>query len=249
MIQEVEFKSSDVILRGRYCKPEENNNKLPLVIIAVGDGKKGCKGWTPLMERYLSEGIATFAFDYHGLGISDGDSKDLSLSVGLENLKSGINYIKSFEWVDHERIGIFGSSFGGNLALLYTGLFDTIKVLALRSPVSFYPETHENEFTEAELKRWKEKGYNEENGFSYNFYLDAFDHNTYSVAKKIKVPCLIVHGDSDTIVPVNQSKRLCECLSGIKELHILEGVDHWYKENNALTTLTELAISWFHKYL
>ena len=45
-------------------------------------------------------------------------------------------------------------------------------------------------------------------------------------ARKIACPLLIIHGDTDEVVPVEEAHELNACISGKKKLLILKGTDH-----------------------
>jgi acylglycerol lipase len=47
-----------------------------------------------------------------------------------------------------------------------------------------------------------------------------------SSAKKISIPVLVIHGSEDKIVPINQSQKLYDLLSGRKELKMVDGSGH-----------------------
>lgn len=45
-------------------------------------------------------------------------------------------------------------------------------------------------------------------------------------AKKVNIPVLVMHGSEDKIIPVDQSQKLYDLLSGEKELKLLQGCGH-----------------------
>jgi dipeptidyl aminopeptidase/acylaminoacyl peptidase len=247
------FISNDIILRGTFHLPTNffPKSKWPIVIMATGDGRKGSGSstWKPLIEGTINCGIPVFIFDFHGLGKSDGDFSDLSITVAVQNLRDAVRFVKTQAWVDCNRLGILGSSFGGTAALIVSALDMPFKVVGLKSPASFLPEAYENEHGEEGMEKWRAEGISPITGFKYKAYLDAFRYNVYELCKQIKTRILIVHGDSDTIVPLRQSKRLTFILGNIAELKILPGVDHDYKQNGALDKLVQYQTSFFKRYL
>jgi pimeloyl-ACP methyl ester carboxylesterase len=248
MNQAVTINSLGNPLRGTLSIPHRKANPQPLVVMATGDGVTGSQSstWADFRAALDESGLASVIFDFQGLGESAGPTEKLTLSVGLHNMRDCIEWVRQQEWVD--RIAILGSSFGGNVALLYAAHDPHIAALALKSPVSFYPETHELSFGEKGMAEWKESGYNQEYGYEYGFYLDAFDHNTYAEAKKINCPVFIVHGDADRDVPIRQSLRLMECL-GNAELVSLPGVKHDYAQGDARKVMTAEIVQWLSNTL
>lgn len=252
MSNAIEFYSNNVLLRGRFAKlTEASLSKLPLVVMVTGDGKKGSRSntWSFLSKELLQVGIPSFVFDFQGLGYSEGPMAELNLTVGVENLRSAIEIVKQQLWVDPDRIGILGSSFGGNVAIIYGAKYHNIKTFGLKSPVSYYPEVHEMLMSAEGLSEWKHTGYNSTYGFNYDFYLDGFKYDTYALSRSITAPCLIVHGDADTEVPIKQSKKLANSWGGKDILEILPGVDHGYKEENAMKSFAKSMSNWFRQTL
>ncbi len=70
------------------------------------------------LDRYASVftelGIVCVAFDYRHFGESGGQPRQLlDIQLQLQDWEAAIDYTSKLEDVDSERIGIFGSSFGG----------------------------------------------------------------------------------------------------------------------------------------
>jgi uncharacterized protein len=251
MLEEVEFESNGVTLRGRFIVPRNDKDKSPLVIMVTGDGLSGSKSstWSVFFEAFAEAGIPAFIFDFAGLGYSEGTTAELTLTIGRSNMMSAVQWVKQQRWIDSGRIGMLGSSFGGSVVLLHAGEHDDAKVLALKSPVSYLPEVHETDLGPDGMAAWKRNDYSDHYGFNYSMYLDGFNHNIYGTARNIKAPCLIVHGDADTVVPIDQSKRLAQSLTGEKILHVLPGVNHDYKQGDAQKVMTSLIVNWFRDKL
>jgi len=219
----------------------------------TGDGPQGTKSatWVNIPQMLAEHGVGSFLFDFEGLGHSDGQRRNLSLSVGLSNLKDAMLILSQQPKVDQERIAIFGSSFGGNIAILHTADTASIRCLGLKSPVSFYPDSFYGELGDVRMSRWAEERYLDDIGFNYEFYLDAFRYNTYDAAMRIHCNCLITHGSADKVVPLVQSKHLAAALVNApsKELRILDGVGHGYSEPGAWDQMAALFVWWFVEQL
>ncbi|MBU1145125.1 MAG: alpha/beta hydrolase [Firmicutes bacterium] len=247
------FSGNGTELIGKYFFPNDQEKKFPVVVVLTGDGKKGSESstWANIPSMLSERGIATFIFDFEGLGLSKGYRNNLCLSVGLDNIEKAMKQVYSETKIDTSRIGLFGSSFGGNIAVLYAAKDKNIKVIGLKSPVSFYPDSFIAEFGELEITEWKKKNYAEVIGFNYNFYIDSMKYNTYAAAMQISCPCKIIHGNRDTVVPVTQSMHLNAALNTITEssLKILDGVGHQYSEEGAWEVMASLITDWFYEKL
>ncbi len=177
-ITNVEFvcKETGTLIRGRFIIPSTEKSKLPLVIMLTGDGPKGTKSlsWVNIPPKLCELGIASFLFDFEGLGYSDGNRKLLTITKGIANFISAFDYIKSIEWIDSNRIAIFASSFGANAALLCPSIINSCKVIGLKSPSCFLPDAYLNEIGHSNLEKWISDGYLAENGYGKMTKLDEY---------------------------------------------------------------------------
>ena len=62
----------------------------------------------------------------------------------------------------------------------------------------------------------------------YGFFTDGITHDVYAAAETIQCPVLIIHGHTDDLVPLAQSRELLTHLKGEKTLHIMEGANHYF---------------------
>ena len=211
--------------------PEKPNGKL--VFILTGDGKKGSKSgtWTRLIPELLKDGVEVVSFDFYSLGQSEGDYAQLSLSMGIKNFLCVLNSINT----DGKKIGIVAASFGGAVALnaLCQELFSP-DFMVLKSAAFCLFEGYEHEQGNIDnMVIWKETGISPVTQQSYEVYLDSLQYSCYSKISSIKCPTLVIHGTKDSVIPVQQSLRLCS-LNHRFLLSLIDGADHDYKQNNAL---------------
>ena len=247
--QIVEFSgsTSGTVLRGRFILPHGEAQNLPMVIMATGDGQKGTKSlsWTNLPSRLCANGIATFLFDFEGLGYSDGIRSGLTVSRGIDNFRAAFALAQSQGWLNPSRIGILASSYGATVVLLSPEITNRAKMLGLKSPASFIADAYANECEENELDSWLENGFSTKLEYDAEVLRDALFYNVYAEARKINTKILISHGDADQTVPIRQSKFLMTSLSGEKRLEIFQGVGHNYSEEGAWDRMADLFVGWF----
>jgi dipeptidyl aminopeptidase/acylaminoacyl peptidase len=250
-IMNVEFfcQKSQAKLRGRFVLPSRNPDieKLPLVIVLTGDGPKGTKSlsWTELPPRLAERGVATFLFDFEGLGFSDGVRAKLTLSRGIQNFRSAFDLAIAQPWVDSSRVGILASSFGASVALLTPDIVNQVRLIGLKSPASFIAEAYVNECTFVGVEKWIQNDFSPETGYELEVLTNSLEYNVFTSARQISTPVLITHGDQDAIVPIYQSQLLCTCLSGPKQMEIFSGVGHNYSEEGAWERMAAIFVNWF----
>lgn len=225
--------SSGGLLVGSWEMPEGSSSNFPLVVLATGDGPNGSMGqtWRQFVPLFKKIGIGTFLFDFSGLGHSPGVYKDLTLTVGRRNFRDVMSYLSQHGAHNRSRVGVVGSSFGGNVALLEAANFPEIAAVGLKSASTFLPEGYERELGSDKMVEWASSNFLEEVGHTYDIVEDALFHNTYEAASRIECPVHIVHGTADSSVPIRHARDLLRILKNGSMLEI-EGADHWYAEGD-----------------
>lgn len=209
---------------------------VPVVILCHGhSSSKDSKTFVSLEEKLNNANIATFRIDLYGHGESEGEFENCTISEAVEDILKAIDFLKE---KDYSRIGLLGSSFGGISSLMVASKSDDLVILALKSPVSDYKEQKLKSIGEEGIKEWKENGFRPyfksdgiELKLNYSFYEDFENNNGYEAAEKIKIPTIIVHGDADETVPVEQSKKTASIIKDCK-LEIVKGANHRYTEED-----------------
>ena len=69
-------------------------------------------------ERFCAAGIGVLLFDYRHFGASGGEPRQLlDISRQHADFRRALAYARDLDWVDPERVGLFGSSFAGGHVL------------------------------------------------------------------------------------------------------------------------------------
>ena len=202
----------------------------PMVVLCHGHATSKASATITDLEEILNKNeISTFKFDISGHGESEGRFEETTVSDAMSDILSAIEYVKS---KGYSKIGLNGSSFGGAASILAAAKLPDLFALALKAPVSDCRETENFTRGTDAIKAWKEKGWTEyEIGdprnlkLNYSYFEDFDNFNEYESARKILAPTIIIHGDSDTEVPVEQSIKLAKIIPNCK-LEIISGADH-----------------------
>jgi pimeloyl-ACP methyl ester carboxylesterase len=216
----------------------------PIIVLCHGfSTSKDGRTYVRLEEILNNSGISTLRFDFFGHGESNGKFEELTLSEAVDDIQKAIRLLKDS---GYRKIGLFGSSFGGMASIVTASGGQDLYVLALKSPVSDYLGVLLSRISEQELKNWKREGVihftgneGEELKLNYSFFEDATKISGYDMAKKIKIPTLIVHGSKDETVPVEQSKKTAGLIENCR-LKIIEGGDHTYSKEEDFEKLLDL---------
>ncbi len=219
------------------------NTNVPLVILVHGfSSSKNTQSWSNLVELLNNEGIAVFRIDLFAHGESEGNFADLTTSKAVDGVHHAIEYVKE---LGYQKIGLLGSSFGGLSSLMTASQRDDLQFLGLKSPVSDYESELLLKLGEKKILTWKTQGQTKlKDGdkyfdMNYTSFEDAKNNRPYEVVNKIKIPILIVHGDHDTEVPIDQSRKLVKLLPNAKLVEV-SGADHGYKKPGERKEMVEV---------
>jgi uncharacterized protein len=201
------------------------------------------------LARQLSQrGILALRFDFAGSGASEGKFEHVTFSGEVDDLRAAYQVVVKYP---PKKIGVFGSSMGGTVALLFAAEEKNIAALVtLAAPV--HPERFTERFlTPEEAREWRERGYIIYHGRRLNVSLleDGEKLAVAEAARKIFCPALVIHGDRDDTVPVEEGRELYAALGGAKKLRILEGANHRLTEPAELQTAVAEAIDWLTEHL
>ncbi len=201
-----------------------------------------------LTELLVPKGISTLSFDWFGMGDSGGTFADLTVSRCQAQLESVITDIQKR---GYQHIGLIGSSFGGLLAILAGAYHPELFAIGLKCPVPDFPEMLELEFGQDGLNKWKQThtipnviGGPDPMALHFEFYQECRQFNAYKQADNITVPCLIVHGDQDELVPLHQIHQLHKNLAGEKKLLVLPQANHHFGRPEDFRTMSVALKDW-----
>jgi pimeloyl-ACP methyl ester carboxylesterase len=214
------------------------------IILCHGmDSSKNSEKLVSLARGLATRGFLTLRFDFAYVGESSEKFEDITYSGEVADLREACSFIRArFSGA----IGILGSSMGGTVTLLYAGQDPGIAALVtIAAPV--HPEAFPRRvLSPSALQKWRERGFTFYNGQRLNAALleDLDTINVVESARKIACPLLIIHGDNDEVVPVEEAHELNACIPGKKKLLILKGTDH--RLSNPVTRQQALtqAVDW-----
>jgi dienelactone hydrolase len=118
MRTDITFRSGDDWCAGWLYRPEGFEGPRPLMVMAHGfSGTKELR-LPAYAERFCAAGIGVLLFDYRHFGASGGEPHELlDISRQQADFHSALAYARDLDWVDPERVGLFGSSFSGGHVL------------------------------------------------------------------------------------------------------------------------------------
>ena len=86
----------------------------PLLVMAHGFSAVREQRLDAYAERFAAAGLGVLLFDYRHFGASPGEPRQLlDIKRERDDYRAAIAHARSLDWVDPERIALFGSSFSG----------------------------------------------------------------------------------------------------------------------------------------
>ncbi|MCX4862059.1 alpha/beta hydrolase [Streptomyces canus] len=206
------------------------------------------------MSRLLeAHGIASVRFDLSGHGESDGAFFDVTLTGEIAETRAVLQAVRTFDFVDPERIGMVGMSMGGVVAGIVAAEEPGIGALCLWSPAAVAPF----EIAGGRLKgrslaaEIEQKGYFDADGHRVSPALveDIAGLDVYGRSAAYRGPVHILHGDKDDIAPLAYVRRYLDHYDGNAELEIIEGADHAWGTVPHRTTLHQSTLRFLERHL
>lgn len=252
----VECKRDEFILRGMVHIPENTDKKVPAIIMFHGfsASRVGFAFQFVTIARELEKhGIAVFRFDLVGSGESDGEFQDVTLTSEIADGEAIIDYVKSLDYIDENRISLMGMSFGGMLAGMLGGIRnDDIHSLFLASSGTCVMDDIRNGHVQGRPindEKVKERGFLDlhANKVGSCYWEDCLKYDPIEISSRFKKDVLLMHIKGDMMVPAKCSEELCEVFGDRAQLVLVEGDSHSYDTVEKVEVLQNGMIEFFTK--
>jgi dienelactone hydrolase len=233
--QNIEFKVGDEILRGSLFIPG-GNGPFPGIVSYHGRGSNR-KNYLPMAENLAQKGIMALAFDFRGCGESDGEFKDQTHGMGIEDGKAALEFLLT-QNVEKTRIGIQGTSFGGFITGMVLNDYDFIKSVVLRAPSAHSDKTLDH------------KGEVEDGYFATRE--NWINSSSYKGLEKFKGKLLVIESEKDELLLSEEVEKYYNVATTAakRKLFLHKDATHSLSDNpKAMEEFYAVAINWFLKTL
>jgi uncharacterized protein len=176
--------------------------------IVVFNGNAGNRSYrAPLASALQARGHAVLLFDYRGYGGNPGSPTESGLR---EDARAARAYVVGRPDVDRARVAYFGESLGTGVAVTLAAEHPPA-ALVLRSPFTSMVDVGRMHYAMFPV-RW--------------LLRDRYDSG--GRIARIASPLLVIAGDRDSVIPIEQSQQLYDAAASAspKELLIVRGADH-----------------------
>jgi dipeptidyl aminopeptidase/acylaminoacyl peptidase len=167
-----------------------------------------------------------------------GEAKDVLYAVNAA--------ARRYEWVDSERLGIQGGSYGGQLAMWIITQTDRFKaaipMYGISNLISFNYMAYYHDYLAVEFGAFP----HQDNLMDVLWERSALKH-----VANVKTPTMLVHGENDNDVPIAESEQYYIALKdvGVETIMVRyprEG--HGIRETDHQIDLINRSIAWYEKH-
>src|SRR5579871_3513003 len=132
---DVEFDAAGTILRGWLFKPNGADGKAPAVVMAHGFSALKEMDLDRYAEAFAAAGLAALVYDNRNIGASDGEPRwEIDPVAQMRDYGHAVTYARTRPEIDRERIGVWGTSYTGGLALIAAAVDKRVKCVVSQVP-------------------------------------------------------------------------------------------------------------------
>lgn len=222
-------------LRGFVIEPK----KYDTAILFLHGFPGSCEGFsTSRLAAVMGKTRYFFmAFDFSHTNKSEGKFEDKLMSKEADDICYAIDFLqKNYRY---KRLVLIGISTGAIDAALYAHRDKRIDKLVLLGGVSDLKHAARYDFTDEQVREFWRKGHitHHAPGKWYHgkklkkaFYDEFFTLDIPRAIRRWKKPLLVVHGEKDEAVPLQDGEELFALANKPKKLAVIRGADHRFSK-------------------
>jgi len=131
-VRKVVFENEGLSLAANLYVPRNVSGAVPGIVL--------CHGFCGVKELLLpgfaaffaDHGFAALTFDYRGFGESEGEAGRLVPELQISDIRAALSFLGAQPEVDADRLGLWGTSFGGANAIVTAARDARVKALAVQ---------------------------------------------------------------------------------------------------------------------
>ena len=202
--EDVMFTTGDgVMLHGWFVPAAPTSARFTVIVFNGNAGHRGFRA--PLAAALARHGVSTLLFDYRGYGDNAGRPSEDGLA---HDARAAMAYLKTRTDIDTARIVFFGESLGAAVALRMA-IESRPLALVLRSPFTSLSDIGRHHYPFLPVRLLLRDRY-----------------PSLERARSVSCPTLVISGDRDSIIPIEQSRSLYGALNSEKRFVVIAGADH-----------------------
>ncbi|MBX9600510.1 MAG: S9 family peptidase [Bryobacteraceae bacterium] len=223
------------------------------LIVSIHGGPHGQRGpgFQHKNQVYAAQGFGVLQVNFrgstgYGQKFADAVFRDQNGDEGMDVLYGVSAALRRYGWIDRERLGVEGGSYGGQLTcwlITQTHIFKAaIPFAAITNLISYNYMTYYNQYEEMEWGARPHQG---------NLMDLLWERSALKHVGKAKTPTLILHGENDNDVPIAEVEQFYIALKdvGVETVMVRyprEG--HGLRETKHQIDSIDRSIAWYNKY-
>ncbi|MPQ31721.1 alpha/beta hydrolase [Clostridium estertheticum] len=164
-----------------------------------------------------------------------------------------LNYVRTLNFVDNDRIGIVGLSMGGAIASMLAGERKSdIETLCLWAPTGNMGEIIlDKHYIGANFEKFRQNGYFDVEGLlvGTKFMDNVKNIKIYEKASEYDKKSLIIHGDKDDVVSLSASQKYIDFWGDSSLLKVISGANHTFDKREWEEQVIDNTIEFIEKQL
>ena len=228
------------------------SQRYPLIVNIHG-GPHGQQGpaFNVRNQVYAARGWATLMVNYrgstgYGQGFADAVFADQNGNEGQDVLYGVSAALRRYPWIDRDRLGVEGTSYGGQLStwlITQTNIFKAaIPTAAITNIISYNYMTYYNQYEAMTWGVYPHQG---------NLMDTLLQRSALRHVANAHTPTMLVHGENDNDVPIAEAEQFYVALKDVGTETIMvryprEG--HGIRESKHVVDWTDRSIRWYEKH-
>ena len=206
---------------------------------------------TRISRALRDQGIVVLRFDFTGLGQSEGDFANTNFSTNLDDLRSAMEALRQRDLAPQILVG---HSLGGAAVLYLADEIDEVALVATVGAPS-EPSHLSHLFSDETLQAIETTGRAEMSlggkpfTITKEFLADIQETSLRKKLGSLKKPVLICHSPTDTVVEIDQARKIYESARHPKNFVSLDGADHLLRNKSDAKFVGQLISTWAARYL
>jgi dipeptidyl aminopeptidase/acylaminoacyl peptidase len=229
-----------------------SNSKHPLIVNIHG-GPHGQQGpaFNFKHQVYASRGWATLLVNYrgstgYGQAFTDAVFGDQNGNEAQDVLYGVSAAMRRYLWIDRDRVGVEGVSYGGQLTnwlITQTSIFKAaIPIAGISNLISYNYMTYYNQYEQMEFGIFPHQG---------NMMDVLWERSALKHVAKARTPTMLMHGENDNDVPIAEAEQYYIALRdvGVEAIMVRyprEG--HGIRESKHVVDSIDRCINWYVKH-
>jgi dipeptidyl aminopeptidase/acylaminoacyl peptidase len=223
------------------------------LIVNIHGGPHGQQGpaFNFKNQVYAARGWATLMVNYrgstgYGQAFTDAVFADQNGNEGQDVLYGVNAALRRYPWIDHDRLGIEGTSYGGQLStwlITQTNIFKAaIPTAAITNIISYNYMTYYNQYEAMEWGVYPHQG---------NLMDTLLQRSALRHVANAHTPTMLMHGENDNDVPIAEAEQFYVALKDVGTEAVMvryprEG--HGVRESKHVVDSIDRSIAWYEKH-